>query len=556
MNSLVPPTPGAPVPCAPRASAHEERASFDRKRSLVPWLALLLFLVEALLFTSAFERPDLRQATAAWARIFRLVSNAVPILIAVGTAGLLFAPDATEKLRLRDRRPTRLQAPWLALHLASLLLFWQVSGQVLGNDLWALDMPGLWFAAWLTLGLAAGVSLTLTCISIRDLGQLLVHLRSTLLLAFGVGLSAFAAGHLTDTALWDELGHVTLLGVHGLLKLLQFEPTLILPQRVVGTDRFLVEVGSGCSGWEGIGLMWVFLAGYLGFFRKELRFPAALWLPVIGTLVVFCANLVRIVLLIAIGDRWSPVIAVNAFHTRAGWIFFCAISLGLVAWSKHSGVFAVRRNLPQGQLDRVTLAYVGPLFALSATGLVTGAIAQGLDPLAPLGVLAGAIVLAWLGEARLPRSFHLSPATILFGVLGFLVWVPFVSGTSRPWAESLETLGPTWVPFWLAFKLVGTLAVVPWVEELFFRGYLPRRLARRAPGAEVARLSPVTLLVPSLLFGLLHQNRIGGLLTGIVFALAGAHRRQLGDAVLAHAITNGLLVLLAFSTGSSHWWFG
>ena len=53
-----------------------------------------------------------------------------------------------------------------------------------------------------------------------------------------------------------------------------------------------------CSGYEGIGLIWAFLTAYLVLFRRRLRFPRALLLFPIGTLVMWLANGVRIAALV------------------------------------------------------------------------------------------------------------------------------------------------------------------------------------------------------------------------------------------------------------------
>jgi exosortase/archaeosortase family protein len=85
-----------------------------------------------------------------------------------------------------------------------------------------------------------------------------------------------------------------------------------------GTQRFAVEISSQCSGYEGIGLIWVFLTAYLFVRRKALRFPRALLLLAIDTVAVCIGNIVRIAGLIAIGRYRSPAIALGGFHSYAG----------------------------------------------------------------------------------------------------------------------------------------------------------------------------------------------------------------------------------------------
>jgi CAAX prenyl protease-like protein len=62
------------------------------------------------------------------------------------------------------------------------------------------------------------------------------------------------------------------------------------------------------------------------------------------------------------------------------------------------------------------------------------------------------------------------------------------------------------------------------------------------------------LLASSVLFGLLHRDVIAGTVAGVLYALAARRRGQLGDAVLAHAVTNALLAVTVLTTGRWTLW--
>ena len=53
---------------------------------------------------------------------------------------------------------------------------------------------------------------------------------------------------------------------------------------ILSLGDFAVVVGPTCSGYEGIGLMTVFVAAFLAWFRDRLRFPAAFLLLPLGVL--------------------------------------------------------------------------------------------------------------------------------------------------------------------------------------------------------------------------------------------------------------------------------
>jgi len=59
----------------------------------------------------------------------------------------------------------------------------------------------------------------------------------------------------------------------------------------------------------------------------------------------------------------------------------------------------------------------------------------------------------------------------------------------------------------------------------------------------------------SLLFGALHGGFwLAGTIAGMAFAIALYQRRALGDAVLAHATTNGLIAFYVLATGRWSMW--
>jgi CAAX prenyl protease-like protein len=96
---------------------------------------------------------------------------------------------------------------------------------------------------------------------------------------------------------------------------------------------------------------------------------------------------------------------------------------------------------------------------------------------------------------------------------------------------------------------------VPLVEELAFRGYLMRRLV----AADFERVRPeavtwASCLLSSLAFGLLHRSWPAGAAAGMIFALAYRRRGRLFDAVLAHSVTNGLVVIFALAAGDRQLW--
>jgi exosortase/archaeosortase family protein len=114
---------------------------------------------------------------------------------------------------------------------------------------------------------------------------------------------------------------------------LQIDPA----NRLVGTPNFLVRVTDACSGMEGAGLMLVFTSAYLWVFRRECRFPHALFLIPTGIVALFVLNAARISALVVIGNAGASHAAITGFHSEAGWLFFLIVALGFSQAARRVG---------------------------------------------------------------------------------------------------------------------------------------------------------------------------------------------------------------------------
>jgi exosortase E/protease (VPEID-CTERM system) len=351
------------------------------------------------------------------------------------------------------------------------------------------------------------------------------------------------------------------LGVVAFLLDLTGHEVIYLPdQLVVGTPTYDVFVDRQCSGYEGIGLITVMLGFYLYYFRKSLRFPNALLLVVIGIVLIWIANSVRIAALIGVGTWISPDIAEGGFHSAAGWLLFCAIALGLVAVSRQSGWFA--RDAVSGGMGSFRTpegAYLLPLLFLIAAALVTGLFTVDFDYLYPARILTPLIPL-WLFRSyyrELRWSFAWTP--IVLGIVVLVLWVA-LEPASTPEAKATIPHALAEMPraaalIWLAARVLGSTIVVPIAEELAFRGYLLRRLI----DADFTKVSPkqftlVSFLVSSVAFGALHGRWLAGILAGMIYAAAQYKRGKVSDAIVAHAVTNGLLAAYVLAFGAWQFW--
>ena len=515
-----------------------------------PLAALLLLLGEYLAVSFFFDAWVLFERADDFAAV-GLVGMLGPIVVAFATALWLLGG---RELSGVVRRSVQVEdAPWfplLLLHLMCFAAFFGASAQVFGVTAPGAGL-GLWVPLWVLLGAATFLSWLPVAIGRLHLGRLFRQLALPLTLAALLGLLAWGAGIVT-LELWGPLSGATLNAVVSLLELFVAPVVYDPSDATVGTEGFWVIVAPVCSGYEGIGLVLAFLTAYLVVFRDRFRFPHVLLLIPIALVAVWSLNVVRIVSLILVGHYWSPELAIGSFHSKAGWVFFCAVALGTVWTSERVKWFARDPHAPRKQTRNPSGPFLLPLLAVVATALVTGLATEGFDYLYPVRIGVAITVLAWFRRdyveglrAQLDGRSFWSWQAVGIGVLVYVVWVALWSlghsgADATPLALSEMSAHAAFI--WILARVFGSIVIIPIVEELAFRGFLLRRLSAKdftKVPYDAARWPEV--LVSSLAFAVLHQQWIAGFCAGVGFALALRRRGALSDAVLAHMTTNALI---------------
>jgi CAAX prenyl protease-like protein len=111
-------------------------------------------------------------------------------------------------------------------------------------------------------------------------------------------------------------------------------------------------------------------------------------------------------------------------------------------------------------------------------------------------------------------------------------------------------------PLMLALRTARAALLVPVIEELFWRGWLPRWLqSGRFERVPLGQYTPLAFWATAVLFGAEHGPFWEvGLVCGIVYNWWMRRTRSLGDLVLAHAITNLALAAYVIVTGRYMFW--
>lgn len=489
---------------------------------------------------------------------FAAVVDFAPELVRIALVSLLFAgllvgpgrlrPLLRSFLRSSGRHASR--TSWGPIHVLTTCVFGVMTVAVCRPGVLSGELGGLWFLAWCALAAATCGTALLTLAPSgfwRDaLGENVGRLAAAVLL----GTGAWGAGQFTRTGT-AGLVDGTFACVTALLELLGFAVVADPAKHVIGTNGFVVHVAPGCSGYEGLGLVSAFLVGFVVVARNRLRFPNALILLPLGAALALTANVLRIALLIAIGSAASPELALGGFHSQAGWVTFNVVALGTMALGLTCPWFARPTALSStstaASVESPATMFLLPLLTWLAAGMVLEAVCPN-PTLAYAGkTLAAVAVLIACRSAFAGIAFRVSPFGLLAGVVTFGLW--YVIGRF----EATTPIELPTDPWWIVARFVGSVLVVPVVEELAFRGYLMRRWV--SPDVTRVPLGSVpfsAILVTSIGFGLLHGWWVAGTVAGVVLGLT-AKRRGLGDAIVAHAVAN-LLVAVAAVSGETWLW--
>ncbi len=173
------------------------------------------------------------------------------------------------------------------------------------------------------------------------------------------------------------------------------------------------------------------------------------------------------------------------------------------------------------------------------------------------------VALLW---ATLPAvaelRWRITPAAVLTGVAVFAVWVGL-----DPFYPKLTTSGEPWNPhrifgesaplawFFIAVRVLGSTLVVPCLEEVFYRSFLYRTIARADFQAmPLGQFAWLPFLATTAAFGLAHHEWLAGLLCAAAYQGLVCWRKNLGEAMTAHAVTNLLLGLYVVTRGAWNFW--
>jgi exosortase E/protease (VPEID-CTERM system) len=467
-----------------------------------------------------------------------------------------------------DHAPVRLH--WACVHIALVVPFVYLSSRIYAGSA-AGGSPDTAFAvlaiAWHACALAAVLAL-FAALAPFDVWRRVVHQTQGLPLLAALPAAAAVAAIKASQLLWGPAAEMTFRIVRILLQPLLPDLRSDPGSLVLGTPRFAVQIAEICSGLEGIGLLLAFCAGWLWLFRRDYYFPRALLIVPVGVIVIFLLNAVRIAAIVLIGNAGYERVALLGFHSQAGWIAFNLTAFGIavlahnspwvsrVAHRTRSGSSAAAAAsgaaaTAAGPVPAVnpTAAYLMPLLAILAAGMVSHALSAGFEFLYPLRFLAALAVLWIFRQSYVSANLRFSWRGPAVGAAVFCLWLGAAAVLIQPKGapgaapEALATLPEPLRILWIVCRMLAAVGTVPLAEELAYRGYLMRRLvSARFETVPFSAARWPALVVSALAFGLMHGALwLPGIAAGLAYGALAVRTGKLGESIAAHGTTNALL---------------
>jgi len=180
--------------------------------------------------------------------------------------------------------------------------------------------------------------------------------------------------------------------------------------------------------------------------------------------------------------------------------------------------------------------------------------------------VAKTVIGAWLLWLVRPyvkeMRWNISWEAVVAGVFIFVVWVG-LDGFYPTLEKSSATFDPISAYgagsflslFFIGVRIVGSSLIVPLREEVFYRSFIYRYL-QQADFLKVrlGRFHWKSFLITGIIFGVGHYEWLPGILCAFAYQGLVCRRDRLGDAILAHTITNFLLGLWVVARSAYVFW--
>ena len=221
------------------------------------------------------------------------------------------------------------------------------------------------------------------------------------------------------------------------------------------------------------------------------------------------------------------------------------------------------------QGSQATLAYIAPFGAYVGLMGLEHAFSLPASWFYPIRLVVVAAVLLTVSRPYLSLRVRQWVPSILVGIAVFLIWIApdvlFGPGYRHHWLFENSVTGAAKASLhqnlqlsaaFIAIRIFGSMVLVPILEELFWRGWMMRWLIdKHFLKVPLGQYSASAFWIVAVLFASEHGPYWEvGLAAGVIYNWWLVRTKTLGDCILAHGVTNGLLRIFVVAAGKWQYW--
>ena len=322
----------------------------------------------------------------------------------------------------------------------------------------------------------------------------------------------------------------------------------------IGVDFFSGYIAPSCAGVQGLFIFTILAVAWYFVLRPTTFRHRLIYLVLmcVGLCLGFVGNWLRLVALLYVGARVDRDLALAGFHDAAGGIIVL-LNFALFAWVTHRALkgddgkawFAGNPVVP----------YVMPWMVWMALGMLSALVTVQWDWSYPLRAVIVFIILGVLAAPfpqTMIRAVREPPLqSVLAGLFIAAVWIIWGHYVlDHDFAGRMPT-SLRFYHMWIVGRILGTVLLIPVIEELAFRGFLARALQKPMfQDLTPSDLRWPAMLISSVIFGVFHDAlAVPGVGAGFIFALLYRKSGTLASPIIAHAVANLGVALYALTTG-------
>jgi CAAX prenyl protease-like protein len=214
-----------------------------------------------------------------------------------------------------------------------------------------------------------------------------------------------------------------------------------------------------------------------------------------------------------------------------------------------------------------TIAYIVPFVAFISLMQLDRALSLPPEVFYPIRFVAVLLILLAVSRPFVSLRPSYPVTSVAVGIAVFLIWIgpDLLFGYRHHWLFENSLLGsaassiPSGIrgsAWFTSLRILTSVALVPVLEELFWRGWMMRWLIdpdfQKVP---LGKFAPFAFWVVAVLFASEHGPYWDvGLAAGIIYNWWMVRCRNLADCILAHAITNAALATYVLLAGQWQYW--